>query len=134
VDGCNERLSVCLAPPGRAGELFLLHRAGTFMARIRPVGLEKRCADCVNLSAMRLGPLPNRSWRILRATYGANDEGFLATASGIHGFNSIGGDLGHVYVVAAQMSCGEVPPFSPPSSAGTTESTLVVENKSSEDR
>ena len=29
-------------------------------------------------------------------------------ASGIHGFNSVSGDLGHVYVVAAQMSCGEV--------------------------
>ena len=37
-----------------------------------------------------------------------NDEGFLVAASGIHGFNSVGGDLGHVYVVAAQMSCGEV--------------------------
>jgi len=57
---------------------------------------------------MRLGALPNGSWRILRAKYGANDEGFLVAASGIHGFNSVGGDLGHVYVVAAQMSCGEV--------------------------
>ena len=57
---------------------------------------------------MRLGALPNGSWRILRAKYGADDEGFLVAASGIHGFNSVGGDLGHVYVVAAQMSCGEV--------------------------
>ena len=39
--------------------------------------------------------------------YGANDEGFLVAASGIHGFNSVGGDLGHVDVVAAQMSCGD---------------------------
>jgi hypothetical protein len=52
--------------------------------------------------------LPNGSWRILRAKYGANDEGFLVAASGIHGFNSVGGDLGNVYVVAAQMSRGEV--------------------------
>ena len=46
-------------------------------------------------------------------------------ASGIHGFNNVGGDLGHVYVVAAQMSYGDVvpSPLSPPSSAGTTEST-----------
>ena len=57
---------------------------------------------------MRLGALPNGSWRILRAKSGANDEGLLVAASGIHGFNSVGGDLGHVYVVAAQMSCGEV--------------------------
>lgn len=57
---------------------------------------------------MRLGALPNGSWRILRAKYGANDEGFLVAASGIHGFNSVGRDLGHVYVVAAQMSCAEV--------------------------
>ena len=78
---------------------------------------------------MRLGALPNGSWRILRAKYGANDEGFLVAVSGIHGFNSVGGDLGHVYVVAAQMSCGEVALLvSPPSSAGTTESTPVVEN------
>jgi len=73
-----------------------------------PSVLESTCADCLNYSAMRLGALPNGSWRILRAKYGANDEGFLAAASGIHRFNSVGGDLGHVYVVAAQMSCGEV--------------------------
>ena len=120
MDGCHERLIVSVAPPGRAGELFLLHRAGTFRARIRPVGLERRCADCLNYSAMRLGALPNGSWRILRAKYGANDEGFLVAASGIHGFNSVGGDLGDVNMVVAQMSSGDAlcPPSSPPSSPG----------------
>jgi hypothetical protein len=34
----------------------------------------------------------------------------LVAASGIHGFNNVGGDLGHVYVVAAQMSSGDVVP------------------------
>ena len=108
MGGCHEGFIVSVAPPGRAGELLLLHRAGTFRARIRPVDFYKRCADCLNYSAMRLGVLPNGSWRILRAKHGANDEGFLVAASGIHGFNSVGGDLGNVYVVAAQMSCGEV--------------------------
>lgn len=59
---------------------------------------------------MRLVALPNGSWRILGAKYGAKDEGFLVPASGIHSFNAVGGDLGRVYVVAAEMSCGDVEP------------------------